>query len=76
VDLTAVKSPLRSLEFTTLKIKDAICDRFLDQFKLRPSVNTRTRHAHRRLRRCPQLHGLSRYLRRSAVQARLARRNR
>jgi putative N6-adenine-specific DNA methylase len=42
VDLTAVKSPLRSLEFTTLKIKDAICDRFLDQFKLRPSVNTRT----------------------------------
>ncbi|MFX5777170.1 RNA methyltransferase, partial [Acinetobacter baumannii] len=22
--------------------KDAICDRFLDQFKLRPSVNTRT----------------------------------
>ena len=30
VDLTAVKSPLRSLEFSTLKIKDAICDRFLD----------------------------------------------
>jgi putative N6-adenine-specific DNA methylase len=41
VDVTAVKSPLRSLEFTTLKIKDAICDRFRDQFDQRPSVNTR-----------------------------------
>jgi putative N6-adenine-specific DNA methylase len=42
VDVTAVKSPLRSLEFATLKIKDAICDRFRDQFSRRPSVNTRT----------------------------------
>jgi putative N6-adenine-specific DNA methylase len=41
VDVTAVKSPLRSLEFTTLKIKDAICDRFRDQFGKRPSVNTK-----------------------------------
>ncbi len=41
VDVTAVKSPLRSLEFTTLKIKDAICDRFRDQFDKRPSVDTR-----------------------------------
>ena len=41
VDVTAVKSPLKSLEFTTLKIKDAICDRFRDQFTQRPSVNTR-----------------------------------
>ncbi|HWZ47417.1 MAG TPA: THUMP domain-containing protein [Herbaspirillum sp.] len=41
VDVTAVKSPLRSLEFTTLKIKDAICDRFRDQFNERPSVDTR-----------------------------------
>jgi putative N6-adenine-specific DNA methylase len=41
VDVTAVKSPLRSLEFTTLKIKDAICDRFRDQCNKRPSVNTR-----------------------------------
>ena len=41
VDVTAVKSPLRSLEFTTLKIKDAICDRFRDQFNKRPSVDTR-----------------------------------
>jgi putative N6-adenine-specific DNA methylase len=41
VDVTAVKSPLKSLEFTTLKIKDAICDRFRDQFGKRPSVDTR-----------------------------------
>jgi putative N6-adenine-specific DNA methylase len=41
VDVTAVKSPLRSLEFTTLKIKDAICDRFRDQFNQRPSVDTK-----------------------------------
>ena len=41
VDVTAVKSPLRSLEFTTLKIKDAICDRFRDQFDKRPSVDTK-----------------------------------
>ena len=41
VDVTAVKSPLRSLEFTTLKIKDAICDRFRDLCDKRPSVDTR-----------------------------------
>lgn len=41
VDLTAIKSPLKSLEFTTLKIKDGVCDRFRDQFGRRPSVNTR-----------------------------------
>lgn len=42
VDVTAIKSPLRSLEFTTLKIKDAICDRFREQFGKRPSVDTQT----------------------------------
>lgn len=42
IDVTAIKSPLRSLEFTTLKIKDAICDRFREQFSARPSVDTRT----------------------------------
>lgn len=41
VDLTAIKSPLKSLEFTTLKIKDAICDRFRDLYGKRPSVNTK-----------------------------------
>ncbi len=42
VDVTMVKSPLKSLEFTTLKIKDAICDRFRDLYTKRPSVDTRT----------------------------------
>nr|WP_314542094.1 class I SAM-dependent RNA methyltransferase [uncultured Massilia sp.] len=41
VDITAIKSPLTSLEFTTLKIKDAVCDRFRDKFGKRPSVDTR-----------------------------------
>ncbi|MDN4054108.1 class I SAM-dependent RNA methyltransferase [Massilia sp. YIM B02763] len=41
VDITAIKSPLTSLEFTTLKIKDAVCDRFRDRFGRRPSVDTR-----------------------------------
>lgn len=41
VDVTAIKSPLKSLEFITLKIKDAICDRFRDREGKRPSVNTR-----------------------------------
>lgn len=42
IDVTAIKSPLKSLEFTTLKIKDAVCDRFRDICGKRPSVNTRT----------------------------------
>lgn len=41
VDVTAVKSPLRSLEFITLRIKDAICDRFRADTGKRPSVDTR-----------------------------------
>jgi putative N6-adenine-specific DNA methylase len=41
VDITAIKSPLKSLEFTTLKVKDAVCDRFRDLYTKRPSVDTR-----------------------------------
>lgn len=41
VDVTAVKSPLQSLEFITLRIKDAICDRFRRDSGKRPSVDTR-----------------------------------
>ena len=40
VNLTAIKSPLRSLDFTTLKIKDAICDKFREATGHRPSVDT------------------------------------
>lgn len=41
VDLTATKSPLKSLEFATLRVKDAICDRMRDKLGARPSVDTR-----------------------------------
>jgi putative N6-adenine-specific DNA methylase len=38
VNVTAQKSPLKSLEFATLRIKDAVCDRFRDKLGRRPSV--------------------------------------
>lgn len=41
VDVNAVKSPLKSLEFVTLRIKDAVCDRFRREAGKRPSVDTR-----------------------------------
>jgi len=41
VDVTAVKSPLKSLDFITLRIKDAVCDRFRADVGTRPSVDTR-----------------------------------
>jgi putative N6-adenine-specific DNA methylase len=41
VSVTAVRSPLRSLDFTTLRIKDAICDRFRADVGARPSVDTK-----------------------------------
>ena len=39
VNVTAQKSPLKSLEFATLKVKDAICDRFRDKLGRRPDVD-------------------------------------
>ncbi len=41
VDVTASRSPLKSLEFVTLRIKDAICDCFRDATGERPNVDTR-----------------------------------
>ena len=41
VDTTAVRSPLKSIDFATLRIKDAICDRFRDDTGSRPNVDTR-----------------------------------
>ncbi len=41
VYVTAIRSPLKSLEFITLKVKDAVCDRFRDELGRRPSVNTK-----------------------------------
>ncbi len=40
VDVTAIKSPLRSLEFTTLRVKDAVCDRLREVSGARPSIDT------------------------------------
>jgi putative N6-adenine-specific DNA methylase len=42
VYVTAQRSPLRSLEFVTLRVKDAICDCFRDACGRRPSVDTRS----------------------------------
>ena len=39
VNVTAQKSPLKSLEFATLRIKDAVCDRFRDAAGKRPSID-------------------------------------
>ena len=39
VAVSAQKSPLKSLDFATLRIKDAICDRFRDETGRRPSVD-------------------------------------
>lgn len=40
VNMAAIKCPLRSLDFATLKIKDAICDKFREVTGERPSVDT------------------------------------
>jgi putative N6-adenine-specific DNA methylase len=39
VHLTAVRSPLKSLEFATLRVKDAVCDCFRDAVGERPNVS-------------------------------------
>ena len=41
VDVSATKSPLTSLNFVTLKIKDAVCDKIRRFWGRRPSVDTR-----------------------------------
>ncbi len=38
VYVTAQKSPVKSLEFVTLRVKDAVCDRFRDDVGRRPNV--------------------------------------
>jgi putative N6-adenine-specific DNA methylase len=42
VNMTAIKCPLKSLDFATLKIKDAVCDKFRALTGDRPSVDTHT----------------------------------
>ncbi len=41
VDVNAIRCPLRSLDFLTLRIKDAVCDRFRARLDKRPDVDTR-----------------------------------
>ena len=41
VDVAATRSPLASLEFAALTVKDAVCDRFRDDVGKRPSVDKR-----------------------------------
>ncbi|MBP0630106.1 class I SAM-dependent RNA methyltransferase [Cupriavidus sp. AcVe19-1a] len=40
VDITAHKSPLRSLNFTALRVKDGVCDAMRERLGARPSVDT------------------------------------
>jgi len=40
VDTTAQRSPLKSLNFAALRVKDAICDRMRDEHGERPNVDT------------------------------------
>jgi len=39
VDVAATRSPLKSLEFATLRIKDGVCDRHRDAGGARPSIS-------------------------------------
>jgi len=41
VDVTATRSPLRSLKFAALRVKDAVCDQLRASAGARPSVDTR-----------------------------------
>jgi putative N6-adenine-specific DNA methylase len=41
VKVTGVKCPLKSLEFVTLRIKDAVCDKFRAACGSRPSIDTK-----------------------------------
>ncbi|OAM53179.1 DNA methylase [Methylovorus sp. MM2] len=41
VKVTGVKCPLKSLEFATLRIKDAVCDRFRQAVGSRPYIDTK-----------------------------------
>jgi putative N6-adenine-specific DNA methylase len=40
VNVSAIRSPVRSLEFVTLRVKDAVCDVFREQRGSRPDVDT------------------------------------
>src|SRR5512140_3673127 len=41
VDVAATRAPVKSLEFATLRVKDAVCDRFRAASGARPSIDKR-----------------------------------
>jgi putative N6-adenine-specific DNA methylase len=42
VDVSAIRAPVRSLDFVTLRVKDAVCDAFREKCGSRPDVDTRS----------------------------------
>jgi len=42
VNVSAIQSPLKSLDFVTLRVKDAACDVFREKHGKRPDVNTQS----------------------------------
>jgi putative N6-adenine-specific DNA methylase len=44
IDTSAQRSPLKSLNFATLRVKDALCDALRESQGARPSVDTRAPH--------------------------------
>ncbi|HSE00967.1 MAG TPA: THUMP domain-containing protein [Burkholderiales bacterium] len=42
VNVSAIKSPVKSLDFVTLRVKDAVCDVFREQRGSRPDVDTQS----------------------------------
>jgi putative N6-adenine-specific DNA methylase len=40
VDTSAIKSPMKSLQYCNLRVKDGICDRLLDREGARPDIDT------------------------------------
>lgn len=40
MDVTGIKAPVRSLEFVTLRVKDAVCDRLREKSGARPNIDT------------------------------------
>ena len=77
VDVAATRSPLTSLEFATLRIKDAVCDR-IARGSRRSAVDRQARARCARPRAPDRSRGddLPRHVRRAAVQARLPARRR
>lgn len=42
VNVTAIRSPLNSLDFVGLRVKDAVCDYFREKVGSRPNIDTQT----------------------------------